>query len=163
MRFTNRQFRDALGHFATGVTVITTLDDLDRPIGLTANSFNSVSLTPPLVLFSLGHASNSRPHFQDGKPFNVHILGDDQVALSNRFAKSGADKFDGVSVASNARGVPILDGVLTVFECTVDKMVDAGDHVVVIGLVHDIAHDPHGRPLLYYKGRYAVVGDLPVT
>ena len=108
MSFDLRKFRDTLGLFVTGVTVITTRDDAGNPVGITANSFNSVSLDPPLVLWSVGLNALSVSAFSNAKAFAVHILRDDQADLSQRFAKSGVDKFSGLSLESGLNDLPIL-------------------------------------------------------
>jgi 3-hydroxy-9,10-secoandrosta-1,3,5(10)-triene-9,17-dione monooxygenase reductase component len=111
------QFRQALGAFATGVTIVTTRDESGQDVGLTANSFNSVSLNPPLVLWSLSRAARSHPAFARCEFFAVHILAVDQEALSTRFATTGADKFQGLDIARGAGGVPLLGSCAARFVC----------------------------------------------
>ncbi|NKB20896.1 MAG: flavin reductase [Alphaproteobacteria bacterium] len=150
-----REFRNTVGCFATGITVITTLDTDGAPIGLTANSFTSVSLDPPMVLFCLDRKVASFEAFAVGKPFAVNILAVDQMDVSNRFAKSGADKWDGFEYDTNQDGVPMLPGSLANLECRGDSIMDGGDHVIVIGEVERFASAGEDtKPLLYYRGGY---------
>ncbi|WHZ09983.1 MAG: Nitrilotriacetate monooxygenase component B [Burkholderiaceae bacterium] len=149
-----RELRDALGHFATGVTVVTTLG-LDRAhIGVTVNSFASLSLDPPLVLWSLAKRSWSLPAFQAANHFAIHVLAHDQQALSDRFAKAGHDKFAGVEVGQGLGGVPLLPGGTAVFQCSVEHRYDGGDHLILIGRVEALT-TRRAAPLLFYRGRYA--------
>jgi flavin reductase (DIM6/NTAB) family NADH-FMN oxidoreductase RutF len=151
-----REFRDTVGCFATGITVITTIDESGNPIGLTANSFTSVSLDPPMVLFCLDRKVASFEAFKAGSHFAVNILADGQMDTSNRFAKSGPDKWDGFEFDSWDKNCPILRGCLANLECSVSSIHDAGDHVIVTGEVSRMTHaDGESNPLLYYRGRYA--------
>jgi flavin reductase (DIM6/NTAB) family NADH-FMN oxidoreductase RutF len=150
-----REFRNTVGCFATGVTVITTLDASGTPIGLTANSFTSVSLDPAMVLFCLDRKVVSFESFVVGKPFAVNILAADQIDVSNRFAKSGPDKWDGFNFDVWGTSVPIIPGCLANLECRGDSIMDGGDHVIVIGEVERMASAGEGvKPLLYYRGGY---------
>ncbi len=147
-------FREALGSFATGVTIATTLDDQDRPVGVTASSFNSVSLDPPLVLWSLAKNSQSRDAFCDSGHFAVHVLAASQEALSNRFARTGADKFGGVEWSAGKLGSPVFTEHAALFECATRHQYDGGDHIIMVGEVVDFeARDE--APLLFHGGRYA--------
>lgn len=151
-----RGFRDALGRFATGVTVVTTRDADGKPIGVTVNSFASVSLDPPLVSFCLDRSAFSFPAFESAGRFAVNILSDQQRDLSRTFAQaSPADKFAMVETFDGVTGCPLLKGALAHIDCERAALHDAGDHVILIGRVVaiDAAHD--GAPLLYYRGRYA--------
>jgi flavin reductase (DIM6/NTAB) family NADH-FMN oxidoreductase RutF len=153
------EFRRALGHFATGVTIVTTLDDESRPTGLTASAMSSVSLDPPLVLVCVSHKSQSYPSFQPGRRFAVNVLASDQEALARRFASSslsGAEKFEGIAYHQSALGVPVIDQALAEFECTIVHAYPGGDHTIFVGQVESLdAHGDHGRePLLYYRGRF---------
>ena len=112
-----KAYRSALGSFATGVTVITTPGDDGAPVGLTANSFNSVSLDPPMVLWSLARRSHSLPAFRAARHWAVHVLAAEQQALSDRFARSGTDKFAGVAITRGEAGVTLLEGCAARFEC----------------------------------------------
>jgi 3-hydroxy-9,10-secoandrosta-1,3,5(10)-triene-9,17-dione monooxygenase reductase component len=147
-----KTFRLALGRFATGVTVITTRDAQGRPIGVTANSFNSVSLNPPMVLWSLARSSNSMPAFMEAERFAVHILSAGQEELSNRFASRGGDKFDGMEL--DPRELPLIDGCTARFDCKTAYRYDGGDHVIFVGEVKDYVSCDLA-PLLYHGGSYA--------
>lgn len=149
--FDQRSFRSALGRFATGVTIITARGADGRPVGVTANSFNSVSLDPPLVLWSLARTSSSLDAYDSADAFAIHILGIEQQHLSNRFASKGADKFEGMNV--DHAGVPLLDGCAARFHCRKVLRYEVGDHILFIGEV--IAFEScDGAPLLYLQGKY---------
>lgn len=149
-----RAYRDALGAFATGVTIVTTSDADGEPIGVTASSFNSVSIDPPLVLWSLGRNARSRDAFCNSGHFAIHILTAAQEALSNQFAQSGTDKFADVPWAKGALGSPILADHAAVFECKVKHQYDGGDHIIMVGEV--VAYEAReAAPLLFHGGRYA--------
>lgn len=149
-----QEFRGALGSFATGVTVVTTCMEQDNPIGVTASSFNSVSLDPPLVLWSLGKKSHSLSAFRESGHFAVHILSCLQEDLSNSFAKSGANKFDGVNWQPGALGSPVLEEFAAKFECRTIHQYEGGDHIIFVGEV--VAFDSRDKaPLVFHGGRYA--------
>ena len=148
-----RSFRDALGRFATGVTIVTTLDADGRPIGLTANSFNAVSLDPPMVLWSLARRSVNLPAFVAAGHFAVNVLAADQRALGERFARPVDDRFAGVEWEAGTAGVPVLAGATASFECATETRVDGGDHVVFLGRVARFRHADK-EPLIYHAGRY---------
>lgn len=156
-----RQFRDVLGLFCSGVTVITSISD-GEPVGMTCQSFSSVSLEPPLVMFSPAKTSRAWPLMQRAGYFCVNILAADQSDLSNGMATKGVDKFNGVEWRTAATGAPLLDGVLGYVDCTVHQVVEAGDHYIVIGRVKELGFgdgsDREGAgkvdPLLFFKGRY---------
>ncbi|MFN3214562.1 MAG: flavin reductase family protein [Henriciella sp.] len=162
MSFDLRTFRDTLGLFVTGVTVITTRDEAGNPVGLTANSFNSVSLDPPLVLWSVGLNALSLPAFSNASAFAVHILRDDQAELSQRFAKSGTDKFAGVAIETGLHDLPLLPDCAARLECLPYAKQEAGDHILFIAEVQRLASDPKAMPLVYHGGRYAELADKPV-
>ena len=148
-----RQFRNALGQFATGVTIVTTFDDAGRPTGVTASSFNSVSLDPPLVLWSLAKSAQSLAAFQNSGHFAVHVLGQDQQDMSNRFARSGEDKFAGVDYRCTEEGVPIFDGCVARFVCRTAYQYEGGDHVILVGEVVDF-ETSDCEPLVFHRGSY---------
>jgi enoyl-CoA hydratase/carnithine racemase/flavin reductase (DIM6/NTAB) family NADH-FMN oxidoreductase RutF len=150
--FDPKTYRDALGQFATGVTIITARDADNRPVGVTANSFNSVSLDPPLILWSLAKTSRSMPAFEQAADFAVHILASDQDALSNRFASRSADKFAGLDIGDD--GPPLLDGCTARFRCKTRHSYEGGDHIIFVGEVMGFEHDEK-PPLLYHNGDYA--------
>lgn len=149
--FDQRSFRSALGRFATGVTIITARGSDGRPVGVTANSFNSVSLDPPLILWSLNRSSSSLDAYQSAEEFAVHVLGMDQEELSNRFATGGVDKFAGIDVGDS--GVPLLEGCNAFFKCQKVQQHEVGDHVLFIGEVLEFSTQDTA-PLLYLHGRY---------
>lgn len=143
--------RQALGQFATGVTVITCRSDIG-PVGITANSFASVSLDPPLVLWSPARASKRFPAFERAKTFAIHIVGEDQFSLCGRFAKVG-DNFDGLDWYEGEQGVPLIEGCLARFECIRHAIHDGGDHAIIVGQVIS-ASIKEGDPLVFSKGAY---------
>lgn len=154
-------FRRTLGEFATGVTVITTSVD-GVLYGVTSNSFASVSLNPPLVLWSIRRESKSFTAFEACTHFAVNVLADDQIALSQRFARSGPDKFRDLPFREGAGGAPLLEGLAASFECVRSRTYEGGDHLILLGEVS--AFSRHDRqPLLFAKGRYAVTADHPET
>ena len=151
-----RLFRDVLGRFASGVTVVTTTSN-DEPVGMTCQSFSSVSLDPPLVLFIPAKSSRSWPLIQRSGKFCVNFLAADQAELSNTMASRGADKFGAVKwTPSAATGSPILAGSLAHVDCTIHTVHEAGDHYVVIGRVVDLDTDgvDDADPLLFFEGKY---------
>jgi 3-hydroxy-9,10-secoandrosta-1,3,5(10)-triene-9,17-dione monooxygenase reductase component len=152
--FDPMEFRKALGSFATGVTIITTRAGDGSPIGLTVNSFNSVSLNPPLVLWSLAETSLSLPTFRAAPHWAVHVLASNQEELSGRFAKRGEDKFSGLDVEEGHGGVPLLRGCVARFQCRTAFQYEGGDHVIFVGEV--LAFDrAETAPLVFHGGRYA--------
>lgn len=159
--FTSMQFRSALGMFATGVTIVTARTADGRCVGLTANSFNSVSLDPPLVLWSLSRSAGSMPAFARGSHYAVHILAADQRALAERFAsKAVVDRFEGVPWQCGEHDVPLLDGAAAVFECFNRSQYEEGDHVIFVGEVERCRVDPQASPLIFHGGRY--FSELPL-
>ena len=143
--FAAADFRAALAMFATGVTIVTALDADGQPIGLTANSFNSVSLQPPLVLWSLSRHAGSMPAFRHGSHYAINILSAGQKALAERFASKDIARFDGVAHRAGASGVPLIDGAAAVFECFNRSRYEEGDHVIFVGEVEHCART-QGRP-----------------
>ncbi|TMM46246.1 flavin reductase family protein [Qipengyuania marisflavi] len=163
--FDPQSFRNALGSFVTGVTIVTARDDQGRPFGLTANSFNSVSLDPPMVLWSLSLRSGSLPVFRDADSWAVHVLAADQQAMSDRFAKPGADKFAGMELADGSEGAPLIDGYAARFGCRARFEYEGGDHAIFLGEVVDFDRREI-EPLIYHSGRYGRVmpdGDRAMT
>lgn len=151
-----REFRNTLGCFATGITVITTVDGRGVPAGLTANSFTALSLDPPLVLFCLDRNAASFEVFRRNRHFAVNILRADQKDLSRRFAASGPDKWNGVQFDRWVTGCPILRDCMANLECRIERTFEGGDHVIFIGQVERMHRDDEGgSPLLYFRGRYA--------
>jgi flavin reductase (DIM6/NTAB) family NADH-FMN oxidoreductase RutF len=146
-------FRRVLGHFATGVTIVSTCDADGRPTGLTASAFSSVSLDPPLVLICVDHKSQSYPALRERGRFAVNILCADQEAVSRRFASTRLDKFEGVSHRITDLGLPLVDGAIARLECLTVSMHVEGDHTIFVGRV-ERADAAGGEPLLYARGRY---------
>lgn len=152
-----RRLRDALGRFATGVTVITTVDEAGNRYGMTANSFNSVSLDPPLILWSMAKSSRSLDTFQNCEHFAVHILGDHQEELATRFASKAEDRFAGFATYPGAGGVPLFDDCAAHLECRTENAIEGGDHIIFIGRVLNFEFCDRD-PLLFHAGRYARLG-----
>lgn len=148
--------RRAFGRFATGVVVVTTRDGA-RAVGLTANSFSSVSLDPPLALWSLNLGSPSREAFLQAGWYAVNVLAADQAALSRRFATPAADKFAGLEWEDGLGGCPLLPGCLASFECRTERVMEAGDHAIVLGRIARARHR-EGEPLVFSAGRYHAPG-----
>lgn len=148
-----RQFRTALGRFATGVAVITAKGAGDAPIGMTMSSFNSVSLDPPLVLFSVDRRAHGLPAILAAEGYGVNVLGHDQQPLSDRFARAGTDKWAGVTHRSGHADAPLLDGAIAQFECAPHSVHEAGDHVLVLARVLRFACRDEA-PLIFFGGRY---------
>ena len=148
------RFRQVLGHFATGITIVTGMDG-DEPVGLTCGSFFSVSLDPPLVAFSPAKSSTSWPRIQSSGAFCVNVLGQEQEDVCRVFATSGADKFRGIGWKRGASGSPVLGDVLAWIDCRIEAEHDAGDHTIVLGRVIElkVGEESEG-PLLFYRGGY---------
>ena len=158
--FDARAFRRALGNFATGVTVVTAATASGRKVGVTANSFNSVSLDPPLILWSIDKRSNSHEVFEEASHFAVNVLAADQIDLSNNFARPKDDRFAEIEFEPGEGGSPVFADCSARFHCEKFQQVDGGDHWIMIGKV--VAFDDFGRsPLLYHQGAYSMV--LPHT
>jgi len=152
--FAPDDFRAALAMFATGVTIVTARDAAGEPIGLTANSFNSVSLAPPLVLWSLSRQAGSMPAFERGSHYAIHILAAGQHVLAERFSRKNLDRFEGVPFRAGANDVPLIDGAAAVFECFNRSRYEEGDHVIFVGEVERCSHRPGAQPLIFHGGRY---------
>lgn len=159
-----RILRDALGAFATGVTVVTAVTTPDSnaqsekstAIGVTINSFNTVSLEPPLVLWSLASKSKNLAYFAPGRPHNIHVLAREQETLALHFADSRADKFSSLDYQLNAAGVPLLPGCVAHFECRTEAWHAGGDHIVIIARLERFTVF-EGDPLLFYRGQFESV------
>lgn len=149
-----KAFRAACGRFATGITVVTTVDAGGNPHGMTVNSFTSVSLNPPLVLVCVDLRNSILGHFLDASAYGINILAEDQESVSKRFATSGTNRFDGMDWRpGDVLGVPLLQSVLATFECAVTQVLELGDHTVLVGEVK-AASAVEGDPLLYFNSRY---------
>jgi flavin reductase (DIM6/NTAB) family NADH-FMN oxidoreductase RutF len=151
--FSTTDLRNALGSFATGVTIITTLGSNGQKVGMTANSFNSVSLDPALVLWSIGRDTNCFEDFIAADAFAIHILADNQMDISNRFAKTGADRFAGLETSEGRSGVPLLTHYSSCFQCNIEHQYDGGDHVILVGRVLEFT-DRGLKPLVFHRGGY---------
>lgn len=151
--FDQARFRSVVGHFATGVTVVAAVLD-GRPMGLSVNSFTSVSLEPPLVAFCAAKASSTWPRIREIGRFTINVLAEHQEDVSRVFATRGVDKFAGVRWWPAPSGSPVLDGVLAWVDCELEAEYDAGDHVLVLGRVRELDVADDGRPLIFYRGGY---------
>ena len=148
------KFRNALGQFATGVTIVTTVDGKKNPVGVTANSFNSVSLDPPLVLWSLSKTAKSMPAYESSGGFNIHVLASHQSDLSNTFARRDQNKFAGIGWSICNKGFPLLPEYAALFRCKTHFKYEGGDHIIFVGEV--IEHKTKDFPVLIFQGgRYA--------
>lgn len=148
-------FRQTLGKFASGVTVVTVTDVDGSHHGLTVSAFSSLSLNPPYILICIDKRSSSIPVIERVKAFGVNILASDQQHLSNQFASKREDKFTGVSFEKGPLGMPLLDGALANVECSLTQAVDGGDHVIFIGQMESSSLDDLKQPLVYFSGNYA--------
>ncbi len=149
-----RTLRDAMGCFATGVTIVTAIDAEGTPVGLTANSFTSVSLDPPLLLVCIANSSGTAPALREAEHFGVNVLQIGQQPASNRFATRGEDRFTNLPWAPGQTGVPLLGSSLVSFECQRESLHEAGDHFILVGRVVRAQFEPHRDPLLYFRGKY---------
>lgn len=152
--FSSPQFRQALGMFATGVTIVTARTSDGTLVGLTANSFNSVSLSPPLVLWSLAQKAGSMAAFSRGAHYAINILAADQQALALQFAAKDIDRYAGVDFELGHNGAPLLTGAAASFECFNRSQYEEGDHVIFVGEVERCSHRAGASPLLYHGGKF---------
>ena len=153
--FDPRQLRDAFGEFMTGVTVVTTRDGNGEPSGLTANSFSSLSLDPPLALFSIGKSSNTFEDFGAGNGFVIHVLAADQREIATRFAMTGIDRFEGIEWSPGFDGLPVISDTLASFECSHEHTYEGGDHLILVGRIERFTVGDRARQALgYFRSRY---------
>ena len=152
------ELRQCLGKFATGVTVVTCQGSAG-PCGITANSFSSVSLQPPLLLWNIAKVSNSLQAYLDASHFAINILSARQQALSSHFAQSDHTRFDGIDYETNSNDVPLLRGAIACFECRTHQIHDCGDHHIIVGEIEAYRSDD-GEPLLFYGGQYVAVNEM---
>lgn len=157
MPIDQREFRAALGHFATGITVVTARSRSGELLGMTANSFNSVSLDPPLVLFSMDRRTLSLPAFEEAGCFAINVLSESQTDMSRSFARTMGDKWQGIEFDCWETGSPILPNCLANFDCRTHAIHDGGDHRIFIGEVVRFTASTEGSPLLYFRGSYAAL------
>jgi flavin reductase (DIM6/NTAB) family NADH-FMN oxidoreductase RutF len=151
--FDSAKYRQVLGHFPTGVTVITAVGD-DGPVGMAVGSFASLSLEPPQVLFCAGHSSTSWPKIQEAGSFCVNILADHQEDICRVFASKAPDKFAEIGWKHTGRGNALLEGALAYIDCSIEQIVVSGDHDIVVGAVHELEVLHEGGPLLFFRGGY---------
>lgn len=149
-----KALRRAFACFATGVTVVTTLGRDGTPMGLTMNSFTSVSLDPPLVLFSLGKKSEQYDDFMEAEVFAINVLCEEQVGLSGRFSAPGDKSFGDIPFDTWETGAPVVQGALSAFDCTLEKRVDAGDHILFLCRVVRASVTSEAPPLLFHRSSY---------
>lgn len=157
-----RALRDAFSTFATGITVVTAMTADSKPVGLTVNSFSSVSLEPPLVCWSLRGASPLVGCFTIGSSLSIHVLRQEQQHLARQFSRSAVNRFEGVGWEVGPTGAPVLGDVLARFDCRIDSIVEAGDHRMLLARVLGHFSQP-GSPLLFAGGRFRGLSDAPVN
>jgi flavin reductase (DIM6/NTAB) family NADH-FMN oxidoreductase RutF len=150
-----QELRRVFGHFATGVTIVTARSEC-APVGMTANSFSSLSLDPPLMLWSLAKTSLNHAAFLQARHFAIHVLDACQSTLSRQFASRNTDRFAGVKIIDGLNGVPLLTRFHALFECATEFHHDGGDHTIIVGRVLRFAEQP-GKPLLFYRGTFTTV------
>jgi len=148
------EFRTALGHFASGVTVVTTAGDDGHLRGITVSAFSSLSLDPPLVLICVEKRASIYDHLKEGGFFAVNMLAEDQELISRRFATKDTDRFDGIGYITGATGCPILTGTLAFVECRIVNLYPGGDHTIFVGEVEAMG-TTEGKPLAYFRGGYS--------
>ena len=146
-------YRTVLGHFATGVALITAFDG-DEPVGMACNSFTSVSLEPPLVLFCAAKSSSTWPRIQAAQKWAANILAEDGEQVCRLFAEKGADRFAKIAYGTGRTGAPILEDAIAYVDCETVAEHDAGDHLLVVGKVVELGYAAEGKPLLFYRGGY---------
>lgn len=154
MSFDGRELRNAMGRFATGVCLITTATEEGVAMALTANSFSSVSLDPPLVLWNLQDNSDVYDNFATPRHFAINVLGREQQDLSNQYARKGQHEIDAAHFYAGKFGAPIIHDALVSFECELEATYPGGDHLIIVGRIVDMAERPSGEPLVFYAGGY---------
>lgn len=154
-----RGFRDTMGFYASGITIVSS-EHAGAPVGMTCQSFYSVSLEPPLVSISVATTSTTYPKIRESGTFCVNVLAADQSGVSSQFARSGTDKWAGIEYSTSDGGNPVIHGTLMWVDCTIEAEYEAGDHLIVVGRVHSMSPGgwSAGDPLLYYKGGYRTLG-----
>jgi flavin reductase (DIM6/NTAB) family NADH-FMN oxidoreductase RutF len=158
MSFDTRAFRQALGRFPTGVTVVT-VGSAESPKGMTVNSFASVSLDPPLILWSMDKKSSHYQTFTKAPNFTISVLGSDHRTVSDRLAKPGEHSLDGLALSPSANGVPGIADALAVLACRREATHEGGDHTIIVGQVTDFSFQKTGAPLVFYRGRYSALAE----
>lgn len=157
MRKGPKEFRNALGKFATGVAVVTTADEAGNRFGLTINSFSSVSLDPMLVLWSIAKSSSSFDAFNKADRFAIHVLNADQQAVSDRFSSKSGDRFAGINCLTGRGELPLLPECAAVFQCDTEHRYEGGDHIILVGRVIDFDQREDVEPLIFHSGRYSKI------
>ena len=155
--FDQKAFRSALGAYTTGITVVTTCADQGHPVGITVNSFTSVSLDPPLILWCLDNNAESYRDFTECEYFTVHVLHSQQQDVSTIFATPNEDKFGNIPWSKGEEGTPVLNEFLECFHCKTEKLYEGGDHVIILGKVVRLETKLNEPPLLYHQGEYKVL------
>lgn len=157
MSVSKDEFRRALGHFASGVTVVTSRCEDGIQRGITVSAFSSLSLDPPLILICIDKKASLHDHLKEGRHFVVNILAEDQELVSRRFASKDADRFEGLGYREGDTGAALINGVLAAIECRIIHIYPGGDHTIVVGEVI-ATHVSEGRPLAYFRGGYVLLG-----
>lgn len=157
--FTDKEFRNCMGEFATGICVITAKNKNNEPYGVTINSFSSVSLDPVLILYCMDKKSDNYQNIVDFEHFNVHILSENQLKISNSFAKPANVDWQNIDHKIDDNGNPVISNCNAVISCEKYNILDGGDHSIILGKVLDIHIDSNHPPLIYYKGKYDKLGD----
>jgi flavin reductase (DIM6/NTAB) family NADH-FMN oxidoreductase RutF len=147
------ELRRAFGHYATGVTVITTTTPAGDQVGMTANSFSSLSLDPPLVLWSIARSSTNFDVFRQARHFAVHVLHSGQAQLARQFATRDCNRFEGIACMPGRSGAPLLDDFHACFDCVTHEVLEGGDHLIIVGRVLE-CHERSGEPLIFYRGHF---------
>lgn len=160
MSFDKNDFRRCMGHFATGITVVTTNLAENKPCGMTINSFASLSLEPPLILFSLDKNAHNHDNFTSCNKLVVNILNEDQKDISVAFAHPSSVNWNKILYVEAKNGCPVIKGCLAYVECIIENIYQGGDHSIIIGRVTDMQISPQEQPLIYFKGKYRKVGDI---
>lgn len=155
----SEQFKQVLGCFATGVTVVTSMYE-DKPCGVTVNSFSSVSLDPPLVLFNLAKTASSYPLISGSPVFTINILAEDQIHLSQHFAFTKTHIWKDIAYDAGKNHCPVLKGAIAVIECDAYRQYEGGDHTIFVGKVTHLQKNSDKKPLLYFRGKYSNVNDI---
>ncbi|MBM9466649.1 flavin reductase family protein [Nakamurella leprariae] len=156
--FDSNHFRQVIGSFPSGITIVTAMLD-GKPVGMTCQSFFSLSLDPPLIAFSPAVTSTSYPSIREAGKFAINVIADGQRDLAGQFARSGTDKWAGVDYELGAVGAPVIGGVAAVVECELETEYPAGDHFIVIGRVKAMSHELMHKPLLYFRSAYSYLAD----
>ncbi|RLA55741.1 MAG: flavin reductase [Gammaproteobacteria bacterium] len=163
MSLDGRELRNALGRYATGVCVISTVTDTGQPVGMTANSFSSVSLDPPLVLWSLQNDSEVYDVFSRPRFFAINILAHEHEPHSNQYARKGQHEMDAAHYRVGKHGSPLIHEALVSFECELEATHEGGDHLIIVGRIRDLHERPDGEPLLFFSGGYHKLHSAPAT